>query len=423
MHQTKVKISLISSNSSPSFSCQSGKQTTGKAASGRVRKKKKKVTTLAGNKQPSSPSSTTTGPSKASSLSSIASSINSVVNSSASYGESELNKSTSSTYSQLPIDNQQQQQQQSQQHSHQQQQLNNNNSLVYCDSLHLSNNNNTTNNNNFTNGQFMNSSTSSSTYYTPSFPLKNQFNSHPSQHSINSNQSLNSNLDNLSNLNNSLNNYLPIKREYGCVKDTKSINKYDRTMMDCKSLINPNQHPFGNSSSNQLNLPANNIATYNGKLPLCCGCNKPILDRFLLQTMDTFWHEDCLKCKICECRLGEVGSSLFTKMEMLLCKRDYLRLFGLNGVCAICKKTIPGFELVMKAKGNNYHIDCFACQFCSHRFCVGDRFYLHDDKILCEYDYDMMTNGQTNNNQLPNNPNDANNLRPSNTPSHISSTQ
>ena len=43
------------------------------------------------------------------------------------------------------------------------------------------------------------------------------------------------------------------------------------------------------------------------------------------------------------------------------------RLFGACGNCAICKKTIPGFELVMKAKGNNYHLDCFACQFCKNR--------------------------------------------------------
>jgi hypothetical protein len=51
-----------------------------------------------------------------------------------------------------------------------------------------------------------------------------------------------------------------------------------------------------------------------------------------------FWHEDCLKCGCCDCRLGEVGHSLYTKGNLLLCKRDYLRLFGSTGYCAACNK-------------------------------------------------------------------------------------
>lgn len=49
---------------------------------------------------------------------------------------------------------------------------------------------------------------------------------------------------------------------------------------------------------------------------------------------------------------------------------------------------IPAFEMVMRAKSNVYHLECFACQQCNHRFCVGDKFYLCDNKILCEYDYE-----------------------------------
>ena len=63
----------------------------------------------------------------------------------------------------------------------------------------------------------------------------------------------------------------------------------------------------------------------NSKTFFCSGCKKAILDRFLLKTMNMFWHEDCLKCTFCDCRLGEVGSSLFLKADMLLCKRDYFR--------------------------------------------------------------------------------------------------
>ncbi|CAG0889782.1 unnamed protein product, partial [Darwinula stevensoni] len=120
----------------------------------------------------------------------------------------------------------------------------------------------------------------------------------------------------------------------------------------------------------------------------CAGCGKQITDRYLLKALDMYWHEDCLKCGCCDCRLGEVGSTFFTKANLFLCKRDYLRLFGATGFCSACQKVIPAFEMVMRARSNVYHLECFACQQCNHRFCVGDRFYLWDNKILCEYDYE-----------------------------------
>ncbi|GIY43350.1 rhombotin-1 [Caerostris extrusa] len=120
----------------------------------------------------------------------------------------------------------------------------------------------------------------------------------------------------------------------------------------------------------------------------CAACRKPIRERYLLKALDQFWHEDCLKCACCDCRLGEVGSTLFTKANLILCKRDYLRLFGTTGLCSACNKTIPAFEMVMRARGNVYHLECFACQQCFHRFCVGDRFYLFENKVLCELDYE-----------------------------------
>jgi len=120
----------------------------------------------------------------------------------------------------------------------------------------------------------------------------------------------------------------------------------------------------------------------------CAGCSQLIKDRYLLQALGSYWHEDCLKCGCCGCRLGEVGANLFTRANLILCKRDYLRLFGTTGNCAACCKVIPAFEMVMRAKSNVYHLDCFACQQCHQRFCVGDRFYLAENRILCEYDYE-----------------------------------
>ncbi|XP_031623849.1 LIM domain only protein 3-like [Contarinia nasturtii] len=123
------------------------------------------------------------------------------------------------------------------------------------------------------------------------------------------------------------------------------------------------------------------------KAHFCVKCDKQIQDRYFLKALNAFWHEDCLKCNCCDCRLADVGSTLFTRENVILCKSDYIRLYGNTGHCSACNKLIPAFEMVMRAKRNVYHLECFACQQCSHRFCVGDRFYLCDNKILCENDY------------------------------------
>lgn len=99
----------------------------------------------------------------------------------------------------------------------------------------------------------------------------------------------------------------------------------------------------------------------------CAGCGKRIVERYLLKALDIFWHEDCLKCNCCDCRLGEVGSTLYIKANLILCKRDYLRLFGSTGACSACNKIIPAYEMVMRAKYNVYHLECFACFACQHR--------------------------------------------------------
>jgi len=50
------------------------------------------------------------------------------------------------------------------------------------------------------------------------------------------------------------------------------------------------------------------------------------------------------------------------------------RLFGTTGYCSACSKLIPAFEMIMKAKNNVYHLECFACQRCSQRSAVHHSF-------------------------------------------------
>ena len=58
---------------------------------------------------------------------------------------------------------------------------------------------------------------------------------------------------------------------------------------------------------------------------LCSGCKMPITDRYLLEALGLYWHEGCLKCNCRECKLGDIGSTLYNKANLILCKRDYLR--------------------------------------------------------------------------------------------------
>ncbi|KAF1385956.1 hypothetical protein PFLUV_G00113150 [Perca fluviatilis] len=88
----------------------------------------------------------------------------------------------------------------------------------------------------------------------------------------------------------------------------------------------------------------------------CAGCGGKIADRFLLYTMDSYWHSRCLKCSCCQAQLGEIGTSCYTKSGMILCRNDYIRLFGNSGACSACGQSIPASELVMRAQGNVYHL-------------------------------------------------------------------
>ena len=125
-----------------------------------------------------------------------------------------------------------------------------------------------------------------------------------------------------------------------------------------------------------------------GERVSCTACEKSIQDKYLLSACDKFWHKDCLKCDHCHETLFNMGPVLYEKSGLRLCQKDYHELFGSKCLCSICGKLISGSELVMRAKTNIYHLECFACQLCGLRFCVGDRFYLCENKIVCQFDYD-----------------------------------
>uniref|UniRef100_A0A3Q1FC49 LIM domain transcription factor LMO4-B-like n=1 Tax=Acanthochromis polyacanthus TaxID=80966 RepID=A0A3Q1FC49_9TELE len=118
----------------------------------------------------------------------------------------------------------------------------------------------------------------------------------------------------------------------------------------------------------------------------CAGCGGKIADRFLLFSMERYWHTRCLKCSCCQAQLGDIGTTCYSKGGMILCRSDYIRLFGHSGACSACGQSIPANEMVMRAQGNVYHLKCFSCATCRNRLMPGDRFHYINGTIFCEHD-------------------------------------
>lgn len=168
-------------------------------------------------------------------------------------------------------------------------------------------------------------------------------------------------------------------------QSVKAAAAADSNNLHSNSSTNKNtniaNHTTNGSSNENENIRNINEMDSN----VCAACLKPIKERYLLMALDKKWHEDCLKCACCDCRLGEVGSSLYIHSDQILCRTDFLRIFGPTGLCAACKRIIQPYELVMRANEMAFHLNCFACQQCQYRFCVGDRFHLTPEthRVIC----------------------------------------
>lgn len=64
------------------------------------------------------------------------------------------------------------------------------------------------------------------------------------------------------------------------------------------------------------------------------------------------------------------------------------RLFGIK--CAKCNLGFSSSDLVMRARDNVYHIECFRCSVCSRQLLPGDEFSLREDELLCRADHSLL---------------------------------
>ncbi|KAK7087227.1 LIM/homeobox protein Lhx1-like isoform X2 [Littorina saxatilis] len=115
----------------------------------------------------------------------------------------------------------------------------------------------------------------------------------------------------------------------------------------------------------------------------CAGCERPILDRFLLNVLDRQWHVKCVQCSDCKCNLTE---KCFFKEGHLYCRSDFFRRYGTK--CAGCTQGISPNDLVRRARNKVFHLKCFTCLVCHKQLSTGEELYILDEnKFICKHDY------------------------------------
>jgi hypothetical protein len=83
-----------------------------------------------------------------------------------------------------------------------------------------------------------------------------------------------------------------------------------------------NEEPANDSQQLKQELNHNGGCGQQQQLHACASCHATIDDKYLLNLMNMYWHEECLICSQCNCLLDQ---TCFFKNGQLFCKDDYYK--------------------------------------------------------------------------------------------------
>uniref|UniRef100_A0A7I4YSL1 Homeobox domain protein n=1 Tax=Haemonchus contortus TaxID=6289 RepID=A0A7I4YSL1_HAECO len=102
----------------------------------------------------------------------------------------------------------------------------------------------------------------------------------------------------------------------------------------------------------------------------CRVCSGRISDRYLVRIDSRVFHENCVRCCVCDVQLQE---KCFEKDGQLYCSTHYFKDCSPYR-CSGCKLGISPTDMVYKLKtGMVFHVDCHACIRCGRPLSPGEQ--------------------------------------------------
>ncbi|GAB1288258.1 LIM/homeobox protein Lhx8 [Apodemus speciosus] len=107
---------------------------------------------------------------------------------------------------------------------------------------------------------------------------------------------------------------------------------------------------------------------------VCSSCGLEIVDKYLL--------------KLSAERPWEGTRAVILRIKTFSVNSITSERYGTR--CSRCGRHIHSTDWVRRAKGNVYHLACFACFSCKRQLSTGEEFALVEEKVLCRVHFDCM---------------------------------